>query len=465
MKVQIVGLLLLCNFNNAYAYTKTIAVEFLKRNVDIQSTKYQLESAKVLSDLEENKRDFVLSLSSEYSNSTLKTSPSSYYSLNNKIYTNTLSLSKETILGSTLSLSGSLMTGEYAGVDQSGYSQTLSLKQDLGKNFFGRNSLLLRDSKNELYESSKLEYSNTAGAKLLIFLTSYMQASLSKSVVSFQEMALERSQRRLKLISKQVRDGVKERADLFSAQTGELYATESLRSAKSELDKNVEKIRKFLHRKVDESEIEKLSKIDINLKNPPKEFDYKNNHYVKSLQQKFMAVEKEFHYANNNVTADVSLMGSYTTNNFDKKSSKSFSDGTFGSDNREFKVGLEVSLPFGLSTEKANKSLALIKMLDSQNQIKKAIEDVEAELTSVISQYNLISENLKSATQRVDLAKKALDEYNKLYNRGRASLDQVINAEERLIETQISMARYEVERNVLSLSLFYLNSTILTIVN
>lgn len=464
MKVQLLVCALISISSNVSAYTKVMAQEFLKRNVDIQTSRFGLQGAKLTYELEDNKRDWTLSLSSEYANSSLMTSPSSFYSLDNKVYTNSLSLQKDTIFGASFALSSSLVNGEYSGVDQSGYTQSLTYKQDLGKNFFGRNDYLSLDSKRELFEAAKYENNDEIQAKLFLFLSDYMEASLSRSVVDLQKKALERSVRRLEFISKKVRDGVKEKADLYSAKTGELYAKESLRSAKSDFIKRIEKIRKYLHRKIDEGEINLLSKIDLNLSGPPMDINYKNNEKVKSMQSKFLSFEKEFKKRHHQVMPDVGLILSYTTNDFNKTKSKAFSDGTFGSDNKEYKVGVEVSLPFGFSVEKSAKSLALIDMLNAQNQIKKAIEDVEAELESVISQYKIVSDNLTSATQRSDLAQKALDEYNKLYQRGRATLDQVINAEERLIETQISKAQYQAQKNILSLGLYYLNSSLLTIV-
>jgi outer membrane protein TolC len=57
-----------------------------------------------------------------------------------------------------------------------------------------------------------------------------------------------------------------------------------------------------------------------------------------------------------------------------------------------------------------------------------------------------------------------LKEYNRLYNRGRADLDQVIRAEETLINSEISLIRQQAEFEQRFGELSYLNGTLISTV-
>ena len=71
---------------------------------------------------------------------------------------------------------------------------------------------------------------------------------------------------------------------------------------------------------------------------------------------------------------------------------------------------------------------------------------MEKKFATLISQLKILDQNLKSIVSRYNLAKSSLAEYNRLYSRGRVSLDQVIRSEEDLINTEKSFVQYKVQR-------------------
>ena len=54
---------------------------------------------------------------------------------------------------------------------------------------------------------------------------------------------------------------------------------------------------------------------------------------------------------------------------------------------------------------------------------------------------SLSSSNIRKSTKRVELSNSIINEYVKLFSLGRVTLDQVIQAEEELINSQRSLAR------------------------
>lgn len=79
---------------------------------------------------------------------------------------------------------------------------------------------------------------------------------------------------------------------------------------------------------------------------------------------------------------------------------------------------------------------------------------------SLLTQIDLLEKNLVSVKSRKDLALVALQEMTKLYNRGRADLDQVIRAEESLINTEKSFVQYLAQREGLIYKLASLYGTL-----
>jgi len=77
---------------------------------------------------------------------------------------------------------------------------------------------------------------------------------------------------------------------------------------------------------------------------------------------------------------------------------------------------------------------------------------LKSSIEALDEQIVILKTNLVSINKRLELASMALDEYTKLYARGKADLDQVIRAEEDLINTQKSKIQYLSQINNLNFS-------------
>ena len=103
----------------------------------------------------------------------------------------------------------------------------------------------------------------------------------------------------------------------------------------------------------------------------------------------------------------------------------------------------------GFNVEKNSKKVARLNQMQAQYESKVVASQVTNAVEDIKSQLTYLDKNLASVTTRYSLAKKTLKEYNKLYNRGRADLDQVIRAEESLISTEESFIQYKSKREKL----------------
>lgn len=432
---------------NAQAGLKNFVSEYLGQSNEIKNTRYLWDNQKLLLELEQVQRPWTTTYAGEMEDSSLKKNPFSLTPANQKTKSHTLALAKEFIWGGELSLSGTLYDFESSSNYKS-YSQTLTYSQDLGANLFGRNEFLSLDVAKETETYQRINFDSMKSAKLLSFIASYIDYKKSVTHVDLQEKALKRSLKRLNLVKRQVRDGLKEKVDLYSSQTSYQFQQERLSEIKSALAVSRSSFASKLERDVLEKEIEKYNLAKEKLPSLP-EGEVDKNLSVKALNQKLSYLKKEVESADNSIFPTISLEGTYSTNNFTTNDDNPFSDGTFGSNNDSNAVALTVSIPLGFDVQKNTKKIANLAHMQAQYEKRVAQVQVKNNVEKVTKQLELLDKNINSVISRYSLAKKTVDEYNKLYNRGRANLDQVIRAEEDLINTEVSFVQYKVQREKL----------------
>ena len=144
-------------------------------------------------------------------------------------------------------------------------------------------------------------------------------------------------------------------------------------------------------------------------------------------------------------------------NEYDSSIGQSLSNGTILDQDREITVAFNLSLDLGSNNSKAERAKERIELgkliLGQQIKQKNFVQSFE----QIVTQIKRMDQNLKSIKGRRQFARQVVMEYGKLYQLGKATLDQVIGAEERLIETEISLVRSLVEREGLVVSLAVLD--------
>ena len=355
---------------------------------------------------------------------------------------------------SMTSLEGSNFFGTLNGKTY-GFSQTLSYTQDISQNFFGANDR--REIKEaELGHELQKTLLTTEKEKGLLRLTSaWVDAKLALALLNLQNEALDRARRRENLVSKRVRDGLKEKVDLYQAQGSREQQIEELRNAEIALRRSLETLGEELHRPVSKEEVAAFSFNPI-IKSMMPDGQLATNNEIKALQSRMEILKSTLDRKDNLLRPDISLTGSYTSNDYDPTNSEALSNGMIGSDTKETSIGISITWPIGSKPAELEKSKTNIEKTYTQKRKEKLEKNVEITEHFLKRQISLVEENLVSGKRRRGLAQKALSEYNKLYNRGRADLDQVIRAEEALINTEKQFVQSMAGRSKVLFQLAYL---------
>jgi outer membrane protein len=424
----------------------TLSKEYLNSSHEIKKAETEVKLKKLAFELEDYKRPMAFSFMTNMKDSNLEQSPFTKAPAQQESKTHILALTKNTIWGGELTLSGTMVDFENAQYTLKSYDQSLSYKQDLGRNFFGRNDFLSLDAAKEDVEVAQVAYESEKSKNLLAFISSYLAMKRDITLLGLQNLALDRAQKRLNLVKRQVKDGLKERVDLYSSQTSLNQQKELLNDRRSSLYASIMALEAKLERKVNAKEVRAYDLKKVNMPElPTKKIDQNLN--LQMLERKIQYLSLMEKSADNSIFPSISLEGEYETNNYDQTQTP-ISDGTFGSDNNSKSVSLTISMPIGFEIEKRNLRMARVNKMHAEYEKKLLVKQLDTNIAKLKSTLEYLDNNIKSVINRYRLAKKTVDEYFSLYNKGRANLDQVIRAEEALIQTEQSFVQYINQRDI-----------------
>jgi outer membrane protein TolC len=322
------------------------------------------------------------------------------------------------------------------------FIQDISYKQNLGNDFFG---IKFRDEVQAAeYNVQKVtaQIKDVDQSLLQQFYMSYNSARLNKTFVERDLDAKKRAEVRRDSIKKRVNAGLLERVDLDKAVMGVMYAEEEVKSSKMKLDKDMEDLSSQLSRRVKEEEI------------PAYEFDgsklpsditgsFEQNFKVEELKFELASLEKTIHKINMDFIPEIQAQGSWATSGSGLTWSESMTQNNlWDSDHVQFSGAVSLVMPLGWEVNRALKST-------KQVEINQKIYDLDYMMNELINmekglkeRVSLIRRNISSGIDRRVISVRALDETNKLYNRGRTYLDNVLISEETLTNTEKSIAGY-----------------------
>ena len=346
-----------------------------------------------------------------------------------------------------------------------GLSQGLSYNQDLGANFWGRSyrNELERVRLNVDYSSSLRDA--RIQEELYGFATSYMNLKLQATLLNLQDQAVDRAQRRVSFVRQRVFNGLKERVDLYQSQTDLLLRQEERHLILADIVSGLVGLSREVGREVERREVSPFS-LDTRAQGPvsPPSGALEENLALKMREIDRKRREHDLERAKYDLFPRIGLGVTYRTNDYDPRAIKAFSRGHLVSGKRRdvFTVQASLDIPLSFDRERAE-----IGRIGSEIRVSRAeysfqkhrIEREEEEARYRLSQ---MEEKIASAQRRRELAGLSLRDYNNLYGRGLADLDQVIRAEEDLINTQRSLAQYFASRRQLHLLLGLLYGNLVT---
>ncbi|WP_417335278.1 TolC family protein [Halobacteriovorax marinus] len=447
-RFSFLSLILFLSFN-AQGSLSELSMEYLKKGSDNESLKMNLDINSLERDIVYESKAWQLSVSGQKVNSQLERSSSLLIS-NATLQPNdtettsyNLTFAKEFFTGTKLSLSNTLVdyvNNANIAQNNKGFTQTLSLEQDLWSNFLGRKDSLDLEVSEKTFDYKKQSVDFQVESNLYTFVSDYLKAKLDKANTQLKQEALDRAKKRLSLIKRRVRDGLSEKVDLYSAETQELASRESYMSEMISLQSSLESLSKKVHRRILSAQI-----LDYKLKEGSEVLSVEgtieeNKNYLQTQKQIQYLMESS-KKADLGVYPSLVFAASYATNNYERDDSP-ISDGMIGSDNNEVSLGLTLTWDIGSSAQNLSKQAASIELNKVKMESRKVLLSLKEQETSLLKRQNEVETLLNSASKRLELAEKTLKEYNRLYSRGRATLDQVIRAEEELISTQQSYINY-----------------------
>lgn len=458
-------LIFLTSFSSS-ANSSKLLKEYLLNNTEINKEKTTIEIARLEKDSVLAKRYWGLTFSSTYDRNKLD-STSNFSTNDSTTNEYSLGVNRDFVWGGHFSLDNTIsktkrgttnLFSPFSTINE--FEQSISYTQDLGKNLFGR------DDKKEIqlnlnqYKFSELRSNDTIELKLANFYTVYLNARLNKATVNLFGKALERAKRRVTLINKKVKDGLREKVDLYQAQMERQTQTESLRTAEISLVTSIESISSALGRAITQSEIDEYNL--TNFKLPKIDFvDNEKNNAIQALEWRVKSLEQSLQRTKYSFTPDISFTTSYSTNDFDAQQSETISRGNLLEDQNELTLLLSVSLPLETKPLKVDRALKRSYLGVSELDLKQAKINYKFKKKSLKEQIEKTDENIVSIGKKYRLAKKVLKEYNRLYNRGRADLDSVIRAEEDLIRTERDFFNFLTLRENKRVALLHLQSLVL----
>ena len=429
---------------NADDTFKDLVNKYLEQNYNIRTSRSGVESSLADRSIFEANTDTNVDFSVNYLDNNLD-SPTVVNFAAGKTTEAKLTLSKFFRSGTTLSFENTFSNTiqdptrvQIFGGDPevSEFKQAFTISQSLTKNFLGRSFKIGLRQNDSMIKSAKNKYDLDSQSGVGGFSKAYINLMQTRDFLSLQKEAFNRAKKRKALIDRRVKDGLSLNVDGLQGQIQLLNQKEQLEVSKQNFSKSKIILGKLLHQTIgDDEQILKFGQ-GMSFLGDQVSLNILENPQIKFISSQLKASEASKDLARNNKKAEVNFIFRYQTNDFDGESSEVFGKGNITGDRNFLTVAVTAKMPFG--NMKAKKELQKAK-LNHQNlsyQLNQLKRNIEQEYYEIKSQLEINKKNIQSSSQSILLSKKTLNEYNKLYRLGKVSLDQVINAEQLLIENQ-----------------------------
>jgi outer membrane protein len=326
------------------------------------------------------------------------------------------------------------------------FKQSLSFSTSLSRNLFGQNYKLMHNSSILNAEYVDLLSQSSVNNLFLQFSQTYSRAVLHNELFSLQEEALKRSVKRLSLVKRRVSDGINLRADLLRAESAKIFQEEQLDQSRQDLNQSLFALSSLVHRQVKRSELGVINDLEEQAKLTERR---KQNLEKVELSIGARKTYADYQELEKNIKAramlpNVDFAVAYQTNDYDADSSSVFEDGSLAGDKNTISVGLTFSYNLGRVSEKAQLIQAEVNHNQALHQLSAEYETNKEKRVMLEDNLYISSEKSRKASRRVELSLSIIQEYVKLFSLGRVTLDQVIQAEEDLINSQKRFAQQAV---------------------
>lgn len=278
------------------------------------------------------------------------------------------------------------------------------------------------------------------------FFTVYLQAKLQVFTVELSKEFVSRAQKRVNQVSKRVKDGLSRRVELDQARSSLLNQKEALESSRSALKQNLAILENIIGRKIEDTHFAKISW-------ERKEFSQWKTHIKESkhyslevLEESLKVSEKALEKIANETGYKLLLSANYSTNDIDNEASESMNNSLNG-EHYSRSLSLNFVIPLGGDKRSGLRKKYAFQKKKNEFDIITKKDELKATKEALLEQISFLEKATSYSIEKVKLAKKILNEQNRLYLRGQASFNDVITAEESYINAQLTekklLAQYE----------------------
>ncbi len=326
------------------------------------------------------------------------------------------------------------------------FKQTISFSTSLSRNLFGQEYKLSHYSSILNAEYIDLLSQNSVNDLFIQFSQFYARAVLHKKLYTLQQEALSRAKKRLALVRRRVSDGINLKADLLRAESAKIFQEEQLDQARQDFNQSLYLLSSLLHRNISIDEVGDVSSVESESEVLLSNIDQleKNELTINSSKRFSDQQELDRDLKARQMLPELNFSVGYQTNDFDPSSSDVFKNGNLSGDRNTVSLGVTFSYNIGRVSERANLAQAEINHNQALHQLSAAYENNKNRKQMLFANIQLSGLNKKKAGKRVSLSMSIIQEYVKLFSLGRVTLDQVIQAEEDLINSQRRLAQQSI---------------------
>ena len=410
----------------AQSAQRDLIQEFLKSHLQLKINK--LEKTQSIIDYKILKAQKTWGLSSSFTQKQ-ESSPDEKSRMGN------VNVDKSFSWGAGLSLGHSFTRKEGSGAfpigENSLESNSITYSQDLGRNFFGQKFYTDLQKARAKINLSEIKLSNKNQNELKIFYENLLSTRLKKTLLALEEKALGRSLKRLGITRKRFKDGLSERAELYSAQIEYVKKQQDLETAKFSLEKDLSLLSQMLQRKVGAKEIEKVS-LETKIFSQNLNYDIEENLDFKSLTGQLKQLRLELVNLRRNFIPSINLGITYSNTNGREESSNNDDE----SKDKEYIGLLTLSTPLSWEEERLKKAYKKVEINSLKIRKRQLFHRLKSLQETFQKDLETRRKNLKLSRRRIELSEKGLKENTRLYSIGRSDFDGLLRAEENLISTE-----------------------------
>ena len=315
----------------------------------------------------------------------------------------------------------------------------VTLKQELGKNFFG-----LQDRGDVKITRLDIENSQHLSLDRIEQTVSDVQKAYWDLVLAIELRELEegmvvQAKKLYDLHQEKIRDGLVENPDLYASEANYKNRLNELELAKNNVASQNNTLKLLLN--IPEEHIQIAPSASFDFSRTDERFDdslevaFKNRRDYKRVMNEVKSKDIQLSMKRNNLWPEINVEASFARNGIGDHFKQAVTKIT-DEDNPEFFLGLSLSIP--LENTKARSEVQQTELDNARTllDLKYVERKISVGIIDQVRNSNIFKEIARNDVEIVDLQQKKLDEEQKRFSVGRSNTDTIIRFQEDLLGAQ-----------------------------